>query len=104
MTFGCACSAGRAIFASEELALRTATLTLFVACLLTSTLAQEQPSKQGSEPAQKQAGMQKAAQTGAAPTTDTQSDDNEAQGPWKGMQYRLVGPYRGGRVVAVSGV
>jgi len=48
--------------------------------------------------------MQKAAQTGAAPTTDTQSDDNEAQGPWKGMQYRLVGPYRGGRVVAVSGV
>jgi|HubBroStandDraft_4_1064222.scaffolds.fasta_scaffold00117_22 photosystem II stability/assembly factor-like uncharacterized protein len=67
-------------------------------------LAQEQPSKLGSEPAQKQTGSQKAAQAAGTPSADTQSDDNEWQGPWKGMQYRLVGPFRGGRVVAVSGV
>ena len=39
------------------------------------------------------------ATTGAA-----QQDDGESQGPWKGLQYRLVGPFRGGRVVAVAGV
>ena len=84
--------------------MRTAALSLFVACLLTSILAQEQPAKPNSEPTQKQTGSQKAAHGRWHATPDAQSDDNEAQGPWKGMQYRLVGPYRGGRVVAVSGV
>ena len=84
--------------------MRTTALALLIACLLTSVVAQEQPAKPSSEPTQKQTGSQKAAPTGTAPTTDAQSDDNEAQGPWKGMQYRLVGPFRGGRVVAVSGV
>ena len=79
-------------------------LALLIACFLTSVSAQEQPSKLGSEPAQKQTGSQKAAQAAGTPAADTQSDDNESQGPWKGMQYRLVGPFRGGRVVAVSGV
>ena len=67
-------------------------------------LAQEQPSKPNSQPAQKPTGSQKATTASGTPAADAQSDDNEAQGPWKGMQYRLVGPYRGGRVVAVSGV
>jgi photosystem II stability/assembly factor-like uncharacterized protein len=42
----------------------------------------------------------------SAPSTDIQKDieDGEYKGPWKGLQYRLVGPFRGGRVVAVSGV
>jgi len=34
---------------------------------------------------------------------ETQSDE-VSLGPWKGLQYRLIGPYRGGRVVATSGV
>ncbi len=84
--------------------MRTTSLAVLITCLLTSVVAQEQPSKPGSEPTQKRPGTQKAAQTGTAPTTDAQPDDNEAQGPWRGMQYRLVGPFRGGRVVAVSGV
>jgi photosystem II stability/assembly factor-like uncharacterized protein len=84
--------------------LRTTSLALLIACFFTSLLAQEQPSKQSSEPAQKQTGTPKAAQAAGTPAPDTQSDDNESQGPWRGMQYRLVGPFRGGRVVAVSGV
>ena len=31
-------------------------------------------------------------------------DQEEAKGPWHGLTWRLVGPYRGGRVLAVSGV
>ncbi|HWX54650.1 MAG TPA: hypothetical protein VN176_08680, partial [Verrucomicrobiae bacterium] len=30
--------------------------------------------------------------------------DSEAKGPWHGLTWRLIGPYRGGRVLAVSGV
>ena len=32
------------------------------------------------------------------------ADDADSLGPWKGLQYRLVGPYRGGRVEATSGI
>src|SRR2546430_11947136 len=39
----------------------------------------------------------------AAPAT-AQKDDEEDKGPWKALNYRLVGPFRGGRVLAVSGV
>ena len=31
-------------------------------------------------------------------------DQEEAKGPWHGLTWRLVGPFRGGRVLAVSGV
>src|SRR5258708_33081524 len=32
------------------------------------------------------------------------SDKDEAKGPWHGLSYRLIGPFRGGRALAVSGV
>jgi photosystem II stability/assembly factor-like uncharacterized protein len=47
---------------------------------------------------------QKSAPASGAAVNDAQQDDTENLGPWKGLQYRLVGPYRGGRVLAVSGV
>ncbi|HLZ93402.1 MAG TPA: hypothetical protein VKQ28_16980 [Candidatus Acidoferrum sp.] len=31
-------------------------------------------------------------------------DDEEDKGPWKALTYRLIGPFRGGRVLAVAGV
>lgn len=31
-------------------------------------------------------------------------DDADQKSPWKAMNYRLVGPFRGGRVLAVTGV
>jgi len=40
----------------------------------------------------------------AAKAAEAQQDETEYKGPWKGLQYRLVGPFRGGRVVATSGV
>jgi photosystem II stability/assembly factor-like uncharacterized protein len=32
------------------------------------------------------------------------SDEEENKGPWHGLTWRLIGPFRGGRVLAVSGV
>jgi photosystem II stability/assembly factor-like uncharacterized protein len=39
-----------------------------------------------------------------APTESGESDQEEAKGPWHGLTWRLIGPFRGGRVLAVSGV
>jgi photosystem II stability/assembly factor-like uncharacterized protein len=82
--------------------LRTTTLALLLACLITSVSAQKRPPKQTSDSGKKPA------ETTAAPAGDSQKDkdkdESEDKGPWKGLQYRLVGPFRGGRVVAVSGV
>src|SRR6266567_8719020 len=38
--------------------------------------------------------------------TDSSANDDqdEPKGPWHGLTWRLVGPFRGGRVLAVSGV
>ena len=79
--------------------MRTTALALLVACLVIPALAQKAPLS--SEPGQKPTESQKAPVT---PAAATQTDDKESQGPWKGLQYRLVGPFRGGRVVAVAGV
>jgi len=35
----------------------------------------------------------------AGATTSAQKDDEEDKGPWKALSYRLVGPFRGGRVL-----
>jgi photosystem II stability/assembly factor-like uncharacterized protein len=86
--------------------LPTRRLVVLIACLTTLVWAQKHQTKITSEAAQKQAEPQKPADAAAAATAagGADKDENEAQGPWRGMQYRLVGPYRGGRVVAVSGV
>lgn len=83
--------------------MRTTTVVLLIVCLVTSLSAQKK-QKPSSEPTQKQAETQKSGEAAASPAADGDQDENESQGPWKGMQYRLVGPFRGGRVVAVSGV
>ena len=81
--------------------MRRMTLAILVACFLTSVLAQEQQAKQSSATPQKQTEPAKSLGT---PTLGAQAEEDESQGPWKGLQYRLVGPFRGGRVVAASGV
>ncbi|MGD1078582.1 MAG: hypothetical protein ABR881_09720 [Candidatus Sulfotelmatobacter sp.] len=86
--------------------MRTTALVILIACCVTSISAQKQKlqPKPGTEPGQKQAEAQKPATAAGAPATEADQEEREAEGPWKGMQYRLVGPFRGGRVVAVSGV
>ena len=75
---------------------------LLAAISLTTSFAQKHQAKPGTDSAQNKADASKPSDT-TAPVAASQ-DDNESQGPWRGMQYRLVGPFRGGRVVAVSGV
>ncbi len=85
--------------------MRATALALLLACSLAfSAVAQQSDVKRASEAEQTKAASQKPAQTSASASKDAQPDDSESLGPWKGLQYRLVGPYRGGRVVAASGV
>ena len=80
-----------------------------------STFAQEsakpkqsKSGKKAASAAQKPSGeatqekKSEAASGGAAQTTE--ADQEEPKGPWHGLTWRLVGPYRGGRALAVSGV
>jgi photosystem II stability/assembly factor-like uncharacterized protein len=82
------------------------TLVILIACWVNSTSAQKQKPqpKPGPEPGQTQAEAPKPATAAGVAANDADPDDRQSEGPWKGMQYRLVGPFRGGRVVAVSGV
>ena len=83
--------------------MRTIPLVFLVACLVGSVSGQKHPAKQTPDSKQQQPNQTQAAGTQAG-DTETDQDEGEDKGPWKGMGYRLVGPFRGGRVVAVSGV
>jgi photosystem II stability/assembly factor-like uncharacterized protein len=85
--------------------LRSTTIGLLVVLFITSVSAQKRSANQSSEPSQKSGEQKQAANPAASSTTAaSQAEEDEGKGPWKGLQYRLVGPFRGGRVVAVSGV
>jgi photosystem II stability/assembly factor-like uncharacterized protein len=88
----------------EEQTLRTTIVVLFIAFCLTSLSAQKKHPKQTLEPGQKPEESKQQVSPAAAAGTQPQGEEAESEGPWKGLQYRLVGPFRGGRVVAVSGV
>jgi len=55
------------------------------------------PASEKSEPA-------KATETAATASSDDKDKDEEPKGPWHGLAWRSIGPYRGGRALAVSGV
>jgi photosystem II stability/assembly factor-like uncharacterized protein len=82
--------------------LRTITFALLVACLIGSVSGQKHPPKQTADSSQRQSNQPETAAVQAGAQKD--QEEGEDKGPWKGLQYRLVGPFRGGRVVAVSGV
>src|SRR5579863_1198802 len=84
--------------------LRTTALVILTAFFLTSALAQKQKPQTKPATEQKQAEAPKPENAANTLAADADQDEHAAEGPWKGMQYRLVGPFRGGRVVAVSGV
>ncbi len=81
--------------------MRTTTLALLVASLITPLFAQKHPAKQDADSIPKPAAQQTATVAAAA---GEGMEEGEDENPWKGLQYRLVGPFRGGRVVAVAGV
>ena len=80
--------------------------SLFV-LLLTILLAVSSPAQQKQKPKPKKEPV-KTAQPAATPQPAAAPAAGEEQegpkGPWHGLMWRLVGPYRGGRALAVSGV
>lgn len=87
--------------------MRATVLALSIALFILPTLAQQaqqKNKKQSAEPEATPTQPQKAELTSATGVPGTEPESTEYQGPWKGLQYRLVGPYRGGRSVAVAGV
>jgi photosystem II stability/assembly factor-like uncharacterized protein len=77
---------------------------LFSASLLALlAISPASAQKKKSKPAEA-AKSETAPQSAAAPTATPITPDDEDKNPWKALTYRLVGPYRGGRVLAVSGV
>ena len=66
---------------------------------------------QGKKPSPKTAEADKTAQASAPASAPpqpgaavAQETDAEEKGPWHGLTWRLIGPFRGGRVLAVTGV
>ncbi len=85
--------------------MRTTTLVILIACLIGSAAGQKHSPKQTPDSSQTQGKQNQVEATGEhAGDTQKDKDEDEDLGPWKGLQYRLVGPFRGGRVVAVAGV
>jgi photosystem II stability/assembly factor-like uncharacterized protein len=81
--------------------LRTTTLAFVLTFLATAGFAQKHPPKQNPDSSQKQSAQQTDTANAQA---GEDKEDGEDKNPWKGLQYRLIGPFRGGRVVAVAGV
>jgi photosystem II stability/assembly factor-like uncharacterized protein len=90
-------SAGKPL---EVQALRTIALALLFASVVTPAFAQKKKSNPATEPKESPTQQQAAAPVGAA----AQQEDADSKDPWKALNYRLLGPFRGGRVVAVSAV
>lgn len=81
--------------------MRILQLAVVVAILSSVLSAQKHTAKETAPSPQNQTFQQK---TETAEARSASSQDDEDKGPWKNLQYRLVGPFRGGRVVAVAGV
>ena len=86
----------------EETFLPSIRVVLLIASLITSVFGQKRPTNQGPKTSQKQ--PETVSTSSIDNQKDADEDENKDKGPWKNLQYRLVGPFRGGRVVAVSGV
>ena len=81
------------------------TTWVVVALVLAAALvsAQQAPAeKPKSEKAQKKSAKQPQAEAPAPAATTTPPKKEEDR--WKGLTWRLIGPYRGGRALAVAGV
>jgi photosystem II stability/assembly factor-like uncharacterized protein len=90
----------RATFCLKR-SLFAAMVCIFLAGVLPAQ--QKEKSKQKKEPAKAEQSAA-TAQPAATPAAAAAEDQEEAKGPWHGLTWRLVGPYRGGRALAVSGV
>ena len=90
-------------------------MVLISACMFAQTDANAPQNNAGSKKTSTSKGKKQSgakgeekkaeAQPASAEKTNTSDgDQEEAKGPWHGLTWRLIGPFRGGRVLAVSGV
>ena len=83
-------------------------LVVSCACTFGQTSDKNQPASQRKKtPATSEKSPSEESQEKKAESTkaeEEKSDQETAKGPWHGLTWRLVGPFRGGRVLAVSGV
>ena len=80
-------------------------LSLLAILSLCSSAQQKKSARQKKEPA-KSAQPSPTPQAGQASSSSAAAteEQEEPKGPWHGLTWRLIGPYRGGRVLAVTGV
>ncbi len=99
------------MYHATRVSVRAMGLLVFTLCLgmafTTAASAQQKKNpKQRQEPGK--AGQPSASPTPATSGTESKDakdgDQEEAKGPWHGLTWRLIGPYRGGRALAVTGV
>ena len=78
-------------------------LVVFFLLLTAAGFAQAKPERQSKavKPAQAAQPAQSAA---AANTADNAADESTEEKAFKGMKYRLVGPFRGGRSLTAAGI
>ena len=81
-------------------------LSLILAMFVTGVWAQSQKKSGQQKERQKPASAEQQTASGSQTSTPAaaEADQDEQKGPWHGLTWRLVGPFRGGRVLAVSGV
>src|SRR5215471_14735266 len=97
---------GRVYKKMSATSISTRPLTLLFAVTLLSGMllgqAKKKPGQttEAGKPAQSESAPA-SAQPGAA--TTQAADDTEPKGPWHGLTWRSIGPFRGGRVLAVTG-
>src|SRR5208282_3015366 len=86
-------------FMIERLRMRIALLLLFVLFLATLTFSQQKDRNRKSDTAQKSAPA-----ASEASAKGEKDDKNEGDPLFKGMKYRSIGPYRGGRSLTAAGI
>lgn len=76
----------------------------FAVLMLLFVAAMGQQKKRPSQPAEPGKAPQPAAESAAQAVAPAQEADGEQKGPWHGLTWRSIGPFRGGRALAVTGV
>jgi photosystem II stability/assembly factor-like uncharacterized protein len=81
-------------------------LSLLVLMSLLSNLSASQRKRPSETPVGKTSASSTAETAPQAGKAEAEASDTDAEkkGPWHGLTWRLIGPFRGGRVLAVSGV
>src|SRR5438477_5022472 len=81
-------------------------ITIVILAGISFAQAKKRPKKSGEprKPATSVSSTETAGKQEATVSSAGEAEPEEQKGPWHGLTWRLIGPFRGGRVLAVSGV